>query len=153
MSDRKNEEKRLFPFGSLNQQGSKHESQNKFLAQEVKGAGATIKRPKFPRLDSSGNYTKVQDATQEQIIKERNKRLMAWMASVLNLQHNERPIFYIEISELFTNATDEVIAKVICNRLPPLVFAEDLEGAQKLISHFESIAEGWLANTSEDARD
>jgi hypothetical protein len=46
----------------------------------------------------------------------------------------------------------ELMAKLIFEKLPPVVFAEDLDGARKLISHFQDIAEGWLANTTDDSR-
>ena len=74
------------------------------------------------------------------------------MADVLNLQSEERAAFYRDMTKQFEGASDDVIALLLHERLPRMVFMEDLEGAQKLIAHFQDIADGWLSNTNDDPR-
>jgi hypothetical protein len=76
-----------------------------FLAQEVNAISSTKRSSNSPHRETSITYANAHHDNRELVIIERNKRLMAWMANVLNLEHSERPIFYAEISAQFMNAT------------------------------------------------
>lgn len=81
----------------------------------------------------------------EQISAERNKRLLAWMADVLNLEASERPSFYAEMSKLITNVKDRELAEILYRRLAPQRLLHNIEDARKLIRHFHDIATSWLS--------
>lgn len=84
----------------------------------------------------------------EQISTERNKRLLAWMADILNLEAGERPSFYAEMSKLIANVTDRELAEILHQRLAPQKLLHDIEDARKLIGHFHDIAASWLSKDS-----
>lgn len=87
-----------------------------------------------------------------QIIVERNKRLMAWMAGVLDLNGEEKRQFYSEMSMLVFNVTDNELAEIICEKLSPKMLLADIDGAKKMINHFYDIAANWHFNTPADRR-
>ena len=87
-----------------------------------------------------------------QVIVERNKRLMTWMASVLELYGEEKRQFYTDMMLLFMNVTDNELAEIICEKLSPKMLVGNIEDAQKIIRYFYDIAESWLDNTSDDPR-
>lgn len=84
------------------------------------------------------------DCSPEQILAERNKRLLAWLADALNLDASERPRFYAEMSKVIENITDGELADILYERLPPQVLIRGVEDARKLIRHFHDIAASWL---------
>ncbi|MFZ5673256.1 MAG: hypothetical protein ACOZAM_09875 [Pseudomonadota bacterium] len=84
------------------------------------------------------------DCSSEQILAERNKRLLAWTADALNLDASERPRFYAETSKVIDGIADDELAELLYDRLPPQVLINGVEDARKLIRHFHDIAASWL---------
>lgn len=152
MSDQKNRPTQPSADAGIRQRRTGTATGSLFLAQ---GGDATTAR----RADHHGairagveRSTTALQHSSEQIRAERNKRLRAWMADVLNLQSEERAAFYRDMTKQFEGASDDVIAFLLHERLPRMVFMEDIDGAMKLIAHFQDIAEGWLSNTNDDPR-
>jgi len=86
--------------------------------------------------------------TSQQVIEERNKRLMVWVADHLTLEGQKRQQLYSEMTLLFTHATDNELAEFLWEKK----LVENVESGKKAIKRFYDIAHGWLSNTAVDGR-
>lgn len=86
--------------------------------------------------------------TAPQVIEERNKLLMAWLADELKLEGSRRQQLAQEMALLFAHATDNELAEYLWEKLCSKGVVKDVESAKSAMKRFHDIAHGWLSNTS-----
>jgi len=86
--------------------------------------------------------------TPQQVIEERNARLMAWLADELKLSGQKRQQLYTEMTQACRQGTDKVVVEYLWKKLAP----KDIEAVNIILKRFHDIAYGWFANTADDRR-
>lgn len=94
----------------------------------------------------------MREITSQQVIAERNRRLMCWVADELELKDPERWNLYTEMKSLFKHSTENEQAEYLWEKLSSRNTVRTLEAAKEIMMRFHDIALGWLNNTTEDLR-
>jgi hypothetical protein len=94
----------------------------------------------------------VRRITAQQVIDERNKLLMNWMADELGLEGAERQELCEEMTLLFKYTTENELAEYLWEKLSPGNTVRTVDAAKEIIMRFHDTALDWLNSSTEFLR-